>query len=262
MGFFGDMFEGASGKKAANAGADAASAYTNSGYQNYRDQVGGGYGNADSILQGYEAPGKQANSLYAGSIGALGTQGYQNALSNFNADPFRQGQADAAGRAVRDTYRRYNGQGMGNSGTAGAAVGRVGSDIYGQQVADYRNRLMGMGQQGMQIGSQRAQNAIGQGEAMGGSYVNQNNQLAGIEQQRQQNIYQAQQQGQNNLMKAVGSAAQLATMGFAPGLGGATAFGNMAGMFGGGGQGGGGQGGGGSNYLSGYTNGNAYGGPR
>jgi len=227
MGFFGDLFGGSSGKKAANAGAEAASAYTNSGYNSYRDNATKGYGQSDSILSGYEQPGKQAYSQYADSIGANGAQGYQNALSNFNADPFRQGQDDATARAVRDTYRRYNGQGMGNSGTAGAAVGRVGSDIYGSQVADYRNRLMGLGQQGAQFGQQRAQNAIGQGEAIGGSYIGQNNQLAGIEQQRQQNIYQAQQGGMNNILKGLGFVGSAAMSGFAPGAGGQTTFGNM-----------------------------------
>lgn len=227
MGFFRDLFGGASGKRAANAGADAASAYTNSGYGNYRDNVGQGYDKADSILSGYEAPGKQAYSQYADAIGANGAGGYQNALANFNADPFRQGQADAASRAIRSTFRRYNAQGMGNSGTAGAAVGRVGSDIYGQQVADYRNRLMGLGQQGAQFGTARASNAIGRGEAMGGSYVNQNNALANIEQQRQQSIYGAQQAGMNNLMKGLGAIGGMAISGFAPGAGGASAFGNM-----------------------------------
>ena len=99
----------------------------------------------------------------------------------------------------------------------------------------------------------------------------QNNQLGSIEANRLGGIQQAKTQAQNNMMKTVGGAAQLAMMGFAPapGVAGATTFGNMAGaansLFSSYGSGAGGNYGGGNygdGYLSGYTNRNAYGGPR
>lgn len=220
MSFFADLFGGKSGINAANQTAAAQSEYTNRGYSKQRENLQGGYGQADTILSGYEQPGKAAYGQYADSIGANGTEGYGRAKQSFDADPFRAGTQDATQRAIQSMFRRYNPGGQ--TGTQMTAVGRVGSDIYGSQVVDYRNRLMGLGQQGAQFGQQRAQNAIGQGQEMGQSYLGQNNQLGSIEANRLGGIQQAKTQGQNNIMKAVGGAGQLAMMGFAPGVGGNT----------------------------------------
>jgi hypothetical protein len=121
-------------------------------------------------------------------------------------------------------FRRYNGQGMGNSGASGAAVARVGAERYGQQVADYRNRLQGAGQMGFQAANAQAGLDTGQAQALSGNSTNAGN----IEAQRLGNIYQAKTQGMNNLMSAVGGGANLLMAGFAPGAGGGYAFGNMA----------------------------------
>lgn len=270
MGFFGDLFQGKSSKRSANDAAAAQSEYTNQGYTQQRNHLTQGYGGADTILSGYEKPGKAAYGQYADSIGANGTEGYGRAKQSFEADPFRSGQADATNRAIQLSFRRYNPTGQ--TGTQMTAVGRVGSDIYGSQVADYRDRLMGLGTQGMQIGQQRAQNAIGQGQEVGQSYLGQNNQLGSIEANRISGVQAAKTQGQNNIMKGVGGAAQLAMMGFAPvpNAAGATTFGNMGSavnsLFRSAAPYGSGAGGDSSNYgngyLSGYTNRNAYGGPR
>jgi hypothetical protein len=234
MGFFGDLFGGKSQQRAANQAAEASAAYTNTGYTKQRDELGRGYGSADTILQGYEKPGQQAYGQYADAIGVNGADGYGRAKQSFDADPFRTGQTDATNRAIQSMFRRYNPTGQ--TGQQMAAVGRVGSDIYGQQVEGFRSRLAGLGQQGAQFGTARAGNAINQGQEMGQSYLGQNNQLGSIENNRIQGVQAAKAQGQSNIMKTVGGAAQLAMMGFAPvpGAGDATAFGNIAKMFSGG----------------------------
>lgn len=232
MGFLDDLIKGKSGQRAANDAAAASAAYTNTGYSKQREELGKGYGTADTILSGYEQPGQQAYGMYADAIGVNGADGYGRAKTAFDADPFRAGQTDATNRAIQSMFRRYNPSGQ--TGTQMAAVGRVGSDIYGQQVEGFRSRLAGLGQQGAQFGTARAGNAISQGQEMGGSYLGQNNQLGSIEANRIQGVQAAKNQGMNNLMQGLGFIGGAALSGFAPGAGGKTTFGNMASAFGGG----------------------------
>lgn len=235
MGFFGDLFGGKSAVNSANQAAAAQAEYTNQGYKSQRENLTQGYGQADTILSGYEQPGKQAYGQYADSIGVNGADGYGRAKQSFDADPFRAGQADATNRAIQSMFRRYNPTGQ--TGTQMTAVGRVGSDIYGSQVADYRNRLMGLGQQGAQFGTARAGNAISQGQELGNSYIGQNNQLGSIEANRISGVQQAKTQGQNNLMSGLGAIAGIAAAPFTGGASlGLTA--SSLGKMGGGGGGG------------------------
>lgn len=235
MGFLSDLFGGKSGIKAANQAAEAASAYTNAGYGKQRDELTKGYGQADTILSGYEQPGQQAYGLYADSIGVNGADGYGRAKASFDADPFRAGTQDATNRAIQSMFRRYNPTGQ--TGTQMAAVGRVGADRYAADVEGFRNRLMGLGSQGAQFGTARAGNAISLGQEMGGSYLGQNNQLANVEQQRIAGVQAAKQQGQNNIMAGIGTVAGLALAPFTGGASlGLTA--SSLGKMGGGGGGG------------------------
>jgi hypothetical protein len=220
MSFFADLFGGKSGVNAANQAAAAQQAANTQA----RGDITTGYGAAQGRFTPYAQQGQQANSLYNDAIGVNGAGGYQKAFSNFNADPFRQGEQDYTNLLTRNMFRRYNGQGMGNSGASGAAVARVGAERYGQQVADYRNRLQGAGQMGFQAANAQAGLDTGQAQALSGNSTNAGN----IEAQRLGNIYQAKTQGMNNLMSAVGGGANLLMAGFAPGAGGGYAFGNMA----------------------------------
>jgi hypothetical protein len=228
MSFFADLFGGKSGVKAANAAAEAQQAAN----ARARTDLTDAYTRAGGRIDPYAQAGARGFEQYNDAIGVNGAQGYQNALTNFNADPFRAGAQDASDRAIRGTFRAYNGRGMGNSGAAGTAVGRVASDRYAADVADYRNRLSGAGQMGWQAAQTQAGLDTGQGQALSGNSMN----VGNIEANRLMQGYQAKQQGMNNIMSAVGGAAQLAMMGFAPGAGGASAFGNMSKFFGGGGN--------------------------
>ena len=235
MGFFGDLFGGKSQQRAANQAAEASAAYTNTGYTKQRDELGRGYGSADTILQGYEKPGQQAYGQYADAIGVNGADGYGRAKQSFDADPFRTGQTDATNRAIQSMFRRYNPTGQ--TGQQMAAVGRVGSDIYGQQVEGFRSRLAGLGQQGAQFGTARAGNAINQGQEMGQSYLGQNNQLGSIENNRIQGVQAAKAQGQSNIMSTAGAVAGLVAAPFTGGASLGMTASSLKGMGGGGGGG-------------------------
>jgi len=227
MGFLDDLFGGSSGKKAANQAADYAAGQTRTGYNQFRGQVGGGYDQADNLLAGYEKPGQAAYGMYADSIGANGVNGYGRAKASFDADPFLAGSDEANNRLLRSQFGKYNAQGMGDSGVSRAALALSNSQMYDKRVSDFRNRLMGLGSQGGQFGQMRAGNMVQRGQDIGGSYLGEANQLAGIENGRQQGIYQAKQAGVNNLLKLGGMIGGAALTGFAPGAGGVSAFGNM-----------------------------------
>jgi hypothetical protein len=228
MSFFGDLFGGKSGVNAANAAADAQRASITAGYTQGREALQGGYARADDILSGYEAPGKAAYGQYADSIGVNGAQGYARAKAGFDSDPFLAGSDASTALALRNQFRQYNARGMGDSGANRAALARTNADLYAGRVADYRNRLMQMGQQGAQYGAQRAGYGIDQGNRLADMAIGQNTAYGNIEAQRQGNIYGAKQQGMNNLMSGLAFLGGSAIKAFAPTAGGASAAGNMS----------------------------------
>jgi len=228
MSFFSDLFGGKSGVNAANAAADAQRNAVTAGYTQARGDIGSGYSRADDILGGYEAPARAAYGQYADSIGVNGAQGYARAKAGFDSDPFLAGSDASTALALRNQFRQYNARGMGDSGANRAALARTNADLYAGRVADYRNRLMQLGQQGAQYGMQRAGYGIDQGNRLADMAIGQNTAYGNIEAQRQGNIYGARQQGMSNLMSGLGFLGGAVFKAFAPGAGGVSAAGNMS----------------------------------
>lgn len=218
MSFF-SFLSGKSGVNAANQAAEAQQAAN----ARARGDITAGYTAAQGRISPYAEGGQRGFNQYNDAIGVNGAEGYGRAKANFDADPFRAGENEYTNILTRNMFRRYNGQGMGNSGSSGAAVARVGAERYGQQVADYRSRLAGAGQQGWQAAQAQAGLDTGQAGALSGNSQNTGN----IEAQRLMNGYQAQQQGVSNLLSGLGFLGGTAITGFAPGKGGTSAFGNM-----------------------------------
>lgn len=236
MGFLDDLIKGKSGQKAANEAAASSSAFTNAGYGQQLEALTKGYGSAQSRIDPYAKQAQSGFDLYADSVGVNGADGYGRAKTAFDTDPFRVGQQDATDRAIQSMFRRYNPSGQ--TGTQMAAVGRVGSDIYGQQVDGFRSRLAGLGSQGVQIAGQQAGWDINQGQEVGANALGRNNQLGSIEANRIQGVQAAKTQGQNNLMSGIGAIAGIAAAPFTGGASlGLTA--SSLGKMGGGGGGGG-----------------------
>lgn len=228
MGFFSDLFGGASGKRASNDAAAAQSNAASAGFNEFKGYVEPAYASAQGRIDPFAQAGRKGFDLYSDSIGVNGAGGYGRAKQTFDADPFTAGSQASADRALRGQFNRYNAQGMGNSGQSRAAIARSSEDLYGQRVTDFRNRLMQMGQQGGQYAGQQAQWDIDKGTSLGNAGMNREMQQGNIEANRLMQGYQAQQQGMNNLMGGLGALGGFALKGFAPGAGGATAFGNMA----------------------------------
>lgn len=219
MGFFGDLFGGKSGIKASNDAAAAQQAAN----ARARGDITTGYSAAQGRIDPYAQAGQRGYDAYNDAIGVNGAQGYGRAYQNFQADPFRQGREAQTNLLTQNMFRRYNGQGMGNSGSSGAAVARVGAERYDQDVADYRNRLAVFGNTAIDLAKTQAGLDTGQGQALSGNSQN----VGNIEASRLMNGYQARQQGMNNLLSGLGFLGGAAITGFAPGAGGTSAFGNM-----------------------------------
>lgn len=221
-----DDFLGKSAGRAATDAENTLGLANARGGRRYRENVNAGYDRADSYLQPYAQQGQRGYDLYADSIGVNGADGYGRAFNTFNADPFRTGMQDAANRENDRIFRRYNPTGQ--TGTANLAVARATSDRYAQDVADYRNRLMGFGNQGLQVAGQRAGMAVNQGQDIGNSWQQQMINAGNIAASGIQQRSNARMMGTNNLMQGLGALGGTAISAFSggmkPGGGGANAL--------------------------------------
>lgn len=173
MGFL-DSFFGKSQKRDISAANADATAMVNKGYGQARGETNTGYDQAFGYIDPYVQSGGKASQLYDDAIG-LGN--YDNALTAFNADPFRAGMQESAGREADRLFRRYNPTGQ--TGTSQLAVTRMMGDRYAQDVGDFRNRLMGRAGQGQQFAQLGAGLSTERGNALAGLSTGQAMTLAG-----------------------------------------------------------------------------------
>lgn len=166
--------------------------------------------------------GQQDYDLYRKAIGLEGADGYDEAYSTFEADPFRDYRNQNVGNVLRDSFRRYNAGGMANSGANVLAQGRIGAEYAQRDVDDFRNRLQGAGQYGTQIGY-GADTALagldyGHGQQMNQSYTNQGNAIAHSQLGQAQADAQTRGIGVNNLMRLVGTGTNAVATGYKAGM--------------------------------------------
>lgn len=209
MGFFGsltgsdqrkDMREGfEESTRIVNQGYDNASGRLQTGYNRAnnaytgaRNDVMGGYRDATNALrsgtrqavsqfQPYAQSGRQANALYSNALGLNGQMAQTEFMNNYQADPFRDANAQFASNALMQVM---NARGLSGSGTAAAAVSqenlRRGSEDYN----NYLNRLSGVASQGMTAAGQIAGLQSGQGDRLATLATGRGTDLANITGQR------------------------------------------------------------------------------
>ena len=133
----------------------------NSGYRNALSSLASGTNNAVGAYQPYAATGQNANTMYSNALGLNGQAAQQTFQQNYQADPFRDANADFANEAL---MRVMNARGLSGSGTAAAAVAqeslRRGSEDYN----NYLNRLSGLQSQGQQTAGNIANLYANQGQ--------------------------------------------------------------------------------------------------
>lgn len=183
-----------------------------------RTELDGKFQDAKSRYQPYGQIGQQGRDdydLYRKSIGLEGADGYNEAYGAFEADPFRDYRNQNVSNAIRDNFRRYNAGGMANSGQNMLATGRIGAEYAQRDVDDFRNRLMGAGQYGTQIGygadSALAGLDYGYGRDINNSYTNQGNALAQSYLGQAYDDAATRGLGANNLLRALGAGTNAAS---------------------------------------------------
>lgn len=190
-----------------------------------RNALTSGYQAAQARYEPYSQMGQQGQQdydLYRKAIGLEGADGYDEAYSTFEADPFRDYRNQNVGNVLRDSFRRYNAGGMANSGANVLAQGRIGAEYAQRDVDDFRNRLQGAGQYGTQIGY-GADTALagldyGHGQQMNQSYTNQGNAIAHSQLGQAQADAQTRGIGVNNLMRLVGTGTNAVATGYKAGM--------------------------------------------
>lgn len=210
MGFFSDLL-GKSGAKDLQKSEAQRSAALTAGKTAARQEIGGGFDQAFGYLSPFADNGASFG-MYKDAIGAGGAAGYQRAFDNFNADPFRAGETAAADNALAAIFKKYNAGGMGNSGASRLAVSRGAQERYGQQVADYRQRLAGLGQTGLDVAQAQSALATDRGNTLGNLEYGFGQQQANAATSYGNAMAQNRMTGPNNLLNLFGTAANAASL--------------------------------------------------
>jgi len=141
----------AAGYGTANQAYGQARTDVSTGYKNALSSLARGTNKAVGAYQPYSETGQNANALYSNALGLNGAAAQQTFQQNYQADPFRDANANFANNALMQVL---NARGLSGSGAAAAAVAqeslRRGSEDYN----NYLNRLSGLQSQGQQtVGS-------------------------------------------------------------------------------------------------------------
>lgn len=133
----------------------------NTGYSNALSALNSGVNKAAAQYQPYSETGQSANTMYSNALGLNGAAAQQTFQQNYQADPFRDANANFANNALMQVL---NARGLSGSGAAAAAVAqeslRRGSEDYN----NYLNRLSGLQSQGAQTAGNLASLYANQGQ--------------------------------------------------------------------------------------------------
>lgn len=209
-GFFSNFFGGGGGKDI-KKGAAAAQQQLAGAKRTARADISGGYDSALAGFAPYDDKGA-GYGLYKDSIGANGAEGYSRALTNFQADPFLQGEQAAGDNALNRIFRQYNAGGLGNSGINRLATTRAAQERYGGQVEGYRNRLAGLGQTGLGIAETKAGLYTDRGNTLGNLEYGFGQQSAANTINTANALAASKAQGANNLLNLLGTGAKAASL--------------------------------------------------
>jgi hypothetical protein len=211
----------------------------NSGYDTADSSSLTGYNTAQNRLMPYAQGGQRGYDTYTNALGLNGEPARQQAFQSFESDPFLAYARQNSGNEVNNIFRRYNAQGIGNSGASMLAVSRAAGERAQGDVNSWLNRMMQMGQQGQGIAGQQAGLDTNYYGGVADRAVGRVNALNQNDAQATMAANNARMAGVNNLLSGLGTLGGTVFSAFAPGAGGMSAAGNMAKMFGGGGGGGG-----------------------
>lgn len=209
-----DSFLGKTQKNDVTAAYKDATSFLNTG----ADAAAAQYGAAKQYYVPYSATGQKANTMLENALGLNGRDAYKSIADGFEFDPYREWNADQAGKAA---IRSDNAFGRSNSGANRMAIARANLELGSRDWNNWLDRLTGQQSMGVNVAGQQAGLDTGlgdlrfaQGQQLATNRINFGNAMA-----------QNRTTGINNLLAAGG----LVMKGFTPGWGGATPFGNAMG---------------------------------
>lgn len=206
MGFFNDLL----GKSSANAATQLGQrneARIGQGYAAADTASRTGYDTAQNRLMPYAQGGQRGYETYANALGLNGEPARQQAFSSFESDPFLAYARQNSGNELNSIFKRYNAQGMGNSGASMLAVSRAAGERAQGDVQNWMNRMMQMGQQGQGIAGQQAGLDTGYYGGVADRAVGQATALSNNDTQATMAANNARMAGVNNILGLVGTAA-------------------------------------------------------
>lgn len=206
---------------------DRAQNLTNAGFNKARTNINSGFDQAQGFLEPFAASGQRGFDLFQDSIGVNGQPGFDRAFSTFQGDPFREFANQDTENRLTDLFRRYNAQGLADSGASRLAAGRVAGEFARRDVNDFRDRLAGSGQTGLNIAGQQANLATNRATNLANLDTRQGLTNAGREISFGNAMASSRSTGLNNLLALGGTVLS----GFAPTANGTSAFGNIGKSF-------------------------------
>jgi len=201
MGFFGALL--GTGGPSPNATYAQQTAALGAGKKKAIRSYRQGLTEAEGVISPYMEGGRRGQELYESSIGV---RPYDDAFRTFEADPFRAGSDLAARNEADRVFSRYNYYNRADSGDARVGVPMAASKLYDQRVENWRNRLAGLGQQGMGLAQFGAGLKYGTGTKIGDTesgYAQKTAELMGY---RDNALRDRESRGVNNLLALGGLA--------------------------------------------------------
>lgn len=246
MAMFGSLFGGGAGaarnqtKLNLENGRIAQNYALTSGYNTARGDLNTGSSNAINALSPYMRQGQAGYDRYASALGVNGRQAQQGVYDDYQSDPFQQASRTAGQNVLNQIRAKYNAAGQGTqSGNLYNDLNRQSQDLESARQQQYLAHLQGLGQTGYGAASNIAGIHQNTGAGLAGLASQYGRDTAGVEggyyaglNQADAQYNQQKMQGANNLLNLIGSAAGMTIGGFAPGMSGMSAFGNMARGFG------------------------------
>lgn len=218
MGFFNDLL-GKSSARAATQLGERNAGRINEGYGAADTASRTGYDTAQNRLIPYAQGGQRGYETYSNALGLNGEPARQQAFQSFQSDPFLAYARQNSGNEVNNIFRRYNAQGMGNSGASMLAVSRAAGERAQNDVNTWMNRMMQMGQQGQGIAGQQAGLDTNYYGGVADRAVGRATALSNNDTQATMAANNARMAGVNNLLNGMGTLGGMAFRAFAPGGG-------------------------------------------
>lgn len=220
--FFAQLYNDLSGRTSANSSTNLGvrnAGQINSGYDRADSEARTGYDTSMGFYQPYADSGRRGQTAYENTLGLNGQEARQKQFTEgYTNDPALAYRNQNNQNQMNSMFRKYNAGGQGvNSGAAMLGAGRLATEQFNNDWGGYQNRLMGMGQQGLQVAGQQAGLTTGYYGGNADRAIGRSTALTSNDTQATQAANNARMAGVNNLLTGMGALGGQVFSAFAPG---------------------------------------------